>query len=291
MKYEGRIIRPPNEADSLILQVTVGCSHNRCTFCPAYKEKNFRVKETGEILKDIDQATGCAADIRKVFLCDGDALIIEQKKLLAILDSLNKKFHRLKRIGIYGNAQSILAKSVAELTELKSRKLGIVYLGLESGDRVTLDRINKGASPEQMIEAALRVKQAGIKLNVTVLLGIGGRDRAVVHAAETMRVLNLMGPNHVGVLTLMTVPGTQIYNELEKGEFIMPDKFELLEELRNMIKDSRLENCLFFSNHASNYFPVKARLSKDKQKIIGALDSIISSKNEGAMRFEFMRGL
>jgi radical SAM superfamily enzyme YgiQ (UPF0313 family) len=293
MNYEGRIIRPPSEADSLILQVTVGCSHNRCTFCPAFKDKKFRIKPSEDIKRDIQQAvrTYGAQTVRRVFLCDGDPLIIPQEKLIDILDTLNSAFPRLQRIGIYGNAKSVLRKSNDDLAELKKRRLGIVYLGLESGDPVTLVRIDKGATVDQMVEAASKIRQAVIKLNVTVLLGIGGTERSSVHAVETMRVLNRMKPNHIGALTLMVVPGTQLYDEMKRGDFVLPGKFELVRELRDMIAESELENCLFFSNHASNYFPVQARLPKDKETILQQLDFVLSSRNDKHLRKEFMRGL
>lgn len=293
MNYEGRIIRPPSEADSLTLQIAVGCSHNRCTFCPAFKDKKFRIKPLDDIRRDIQQAVKVygALTVRRVFLCDGDPLIIPQEKLIEILETLNRAFPRLQRIGIYGNAKSVLRKSTDDLAELNKRRLGIVYLGLESGDPVTLERIHKGATVDQMVEAALKVRHAGIKLNVTVLLGIGGTQRGSVHAGETMRVLNRMKPNHVGALTLMVVPGTALYDEMKKGDFVLPDKFDLVRELRDMVAESELENCLFFSNHASNYFPVKARLPKDKETILQQLDFVLSSRSAKHLRKEFMRGL
>jgi len=165
MKYEGLVIRPPSEADSLILQVTVGCSHNKCIFCPAYKAKRFRIKSFGEIKEDIDEASIHAQHIRRVFLADGDALIIPQQRLLEIINYLNAKLPKLRRIGIYGNAKSILKKSIEQLEELKENKLIIIYLGIESGDEVTLKNIQKGITYEKMVEAARRVKEASIKLS------------------------------------------------------------------------------------------------------------------------------
>lgn len=292
MNTEGIIIRPPSEAESLILQVSIGCSHNKCTFCPAYKKKRFRIKPVDEIYADIDQIANYGADdVRRVFLCDGDPLIIPSETLIWILNHLGEKFPRLQRVGIYGNAKSILEKSSNDLLQLKQRRLGIIYMGLESGDRETLERVKKGVQPEQMIDATLKIKSAGIKLNVTTLLGLGGRDRSRVHAYETMRVLNQMKPNHVGALTLMIVPGTELYDLFKQGKFAMPDKFQLIEELRTMIGASELENCLFFSNHASNYFPIKARLSRDKERILSELDYVISSRDEKFLRSEHMRAL
>lgn len=291
MNYEGTIIRPPSEAASLILQVAVGCSHNKCTFCPAYKKKIFRIKDIDEIYNDIDDIVAGGENYRRVFLCDGDPLCMPQEKLVKILDRLGRKFVRLQRVGIYACAKSILEKSAADLSELKAKKMGIVYLGLESGDRSVLNSVAKGAGPEQMIAAAGKVKQAGIKLNVTVILGLAGKAGSRVHATQTMKVLNRMQPNHVGALTLMLVPGTQIYDEFKAGRFILADKFELLQELRTMLAGSQLKNCLFFSNHASNYFPLKARLPRDKDRIINLLDNVISSGDGSCLRDEAMRGL
>jgi len=292
MNYEGTIIRPPNEADSLILQVTVGCSHNRCTFCPAYIHKKFRIKSLSEIFTDIDSAAAeCAQDVRRIFLCDGDPLIMKQDQLNQILDYLTLKFPRLIRVGIYANAKSILRKTESELGQLRQKKLTNVYMGLESGDQQTLDLVKKGTTIEKMVKAAVRIKTAGMKLNVTVLLGLGGKKRSLIHAQETIMVLNRMEPNHIGALTLMVVQGTALYDSQSEGRFELPGKFELVNELKIMIEGSDLKNCLFFSNHASNYFPIKARLPRDKQKILAELEAVISSDDEQNLRDEFMRGL
>ena len=180
MEYEGIVIRPPSEAESLILQVTLGCSHNKCTFCPTYKGRRFRIKDLEQIKEEIDEMSEYGP-FRKVFLADGDALIIPQPKLIAIFDYLNQRISGLRRVGIYGNAKSILRKSVEELRELRDRKLGIVYLGVETGDPALLEKICKGATYEQMVEAGRRVKEAGISLSATVLLGLGGMDRGQEH--------------------------------------------------------------------------------------------------------------
>jgi len=292
MNYEGRIIRPPNEADSLILQVSVGCSHNRCTFCPAYIEKKFRIKSKDEIFSDIDLAVSkTKGEVRRIFLCDGDPLIMKQDLLAEILDRLLLKFPKLLRVGIYANAKSILRKSDIDLKCLRQKKLSIVYMGLESGDPQTLEFVKKGATIDNMVDAAVRVRNAGMKLNVTVLLGLGGKKRSRVHAKETIKVLNRMEPNHIGALTLMVVPGTPLYDHQIKGRFELPGKFELVNELKIMIEGSDLKNCLFFSNHASNYFPIQARLPRDKEKILAELEAVISSDDDRNLRDEFMRGL
>lgn len=291
MEYEGVVIRPPSEANSLILQVTVGCSHNKCTFCPAYKAKQFRIKSFPEIKKDIDEVCSYAPHYRRIFLADGDVLILPQPRLLEILNYLNDKFPKTQRIGTYGNAKSILRKSIDELRELKERKLGIIYLGIESGDEETLKNIHKGATYEKMVEAGKRVKAAGIKLSVTVLLGVAGLTRSMAHAKETARILTDIQPDYVGALTLMIIPEAPLYRMVEEGEFTLPSPFGLLEELRTMIAESDLSNCLFFSNHASNYLPIQARLPKDKDSSLKLIDEVLSSGDESLLKPEHLRAL
>ena len=290
MEYEGMVIRPPSEAESLILQVTLGCSHNRCTFCPTYKGRRFRIKDIAEIKAEIDEAASFGP-FRKVFLADGDALIVPQPKLLAILDYLREKIRGLRRVGIYGNAKSILRKSVDELRDLKNRKLGIVYLGVETGDPSLLEKIHKGATYEQMVEAGRRVKEAGITLSVTVLLGMGGTEHAHEHALATARILSDIDPDFASALTLMVVPGTPLYEEKETGRFQLPSPFKLLEELGTIIAGSNFSQCYFTANHASNYLPLKARLPRDKEVVVDLIRQVVSSGDKSRLRPEFLRGL
>jgi len=290
MKYEGIIIRPPSEAESLILQVTVGCSHNRCTFCPTYKAKRFRIKTFEEVKEDIDEAAQSGWAIERVFLTDGDALIIPQPRLMEIMDYLNERLLRLRRVGIYANTKGVLKKTTDELRELKEAKLGIIYLGVESGDEVVLERVRKGATYERLLEAGARVKEAGIKLSVTVLLGIGGRERSREHAIATGRLLTEMDPDYVGALSVMVVPGTPLYEEQEQGRFVPLTPFELLEELRTMIAHTAM-NGLFFSNHASNYLPIKARMPKDKATALRLIDEIVAKQDPALLRPDYLRAL
>ena len=218
MKYEGMIIRPPSEAYSLLLQVTVGCSHNKCTFCRAYKDKKFRIKTFEEIEEDIIEA-GRYGAIEKVFLCDGDALIIPQKKLVPIMESINTHVRGVERIGTYANTKAVLRKSPEELKELREMGLSIAYLGLETGNDLLLEKVRKGVNTAQMIEAAGRIKDAGITLSVTVLLGIGGTGMSREHAIDTARVLTEMDPDFGGALTVMVVPGTELHEEQKAGKF------------------------------------------------------------------------
>jgi radical SAM superfamily enzyme YgiQ (UPF0313 family) len=290
MKYEGAIFRPPSEADSLILQITVGCSHNRCTFCGSYKEKRFRIKTFEEIKEDIDEAAQSGWSFDRVFLADGDALIIPQRRLLEVMAYLKEKLPRLRRVGAYANAKGVLKKTAEQLRELKEAGLGIIYLGVESGDQVVLDRVCKGTTYEKLVQAGTMVKEAGIKLSVTVLLGIGGRERSREHAVATGRILTEMDPEYVGALSLIIVPGTPLHEEITKGDFALPTPFELIEELRTMIEHTNMHG-LFFSNHASNYLPIKARMPKDKEATLRLIDEVLAKRDPALLRPEYFRAL
>ncbi|MGD0098962.1 MAG: radical SAM protein [Acidobacteriota bacterium] len=290
MKYEGAIYRPPSEADSLILQVAVGCSYNRCTFCHSFQGKEFRIKSLEEIKEDIDEAS-VYGPIPRVFLADGDALIIPQKDLVGILSYLKLKIRGLERVGIYANAVDVLKKSPDELRELKSLGLGIIYLGLESGNAEVLKRIRKNATAEQMVRAAKRVKESGILLSVTVLLGIGGVEMSHAHAEDTGKVLSEMDPEYVGALSLMIVPGTPIDEELRTGKLVLPTPFELIRELGTMIANCQFTNCFFASNHASNYLPLRVRMPAEKERALQLIREVLQRKDPELLRPEYMRAL
>jgi len=291
MKYEGMIFRPPSEAESLILQVTVGCSYNRCTFCGAYREKTFRIKRFEEIKEDIDEVNSYSPRIERVFLADGDALIIPQKELIRILSYLKAKLRGLERVGIYANAKDILRKSVEELKALKELGLGIIYLGLESGDPEVLKRIKKNGTVDQVIHAARRVKGSGILLSVTVILGLGGVEGSQIHAQETGKVLSEMDPDYVGALSLMIVPGTPIEREIEAGELILPTPFGLIQELETMIENSHMTHCFFASNHASNYLPLRIQLPDEKEEALRRIREVLKKRDPALLRPEYLRGL
>ncbi len=289
MKYEGMIFRPPSEADSLILQVTVGCSYNRCTFCSAYQGKRFRIKSLEEIKEDIDEAS--SYQISKVFLADGDALVTPQKKLVQILSYLREKLRGLDRIGIYANSKDILRKDVEELKALKDLGLGIIYLGLESGDPETLKRIKKNATVDELIHAAKRVKESGILLSVTVILGIGGVERTREHATETGKILSEMDPDYVGALSLMIVRGTPIEREIEAGKLTLPTAFGLIQELEMMITNCQFSHCFFASNHASNYLPLRIQMPDQKKAALERIREVLRRKDPDLLRPEYLRAL
>jgi radical SAM superfamily enzyme YgiQ (UPF0313 family) len=291
MKYEGMIFRPPSEADSLILQVTVGCSYNRCTFCGAYQGKSFRVKSFEEIQEDIDEVGSYGARVPRVFLADGNALMMAQEDLVRVLEYLKRKLRGLERVGVYANAKDILRKSVAELQELRALGLGILYLGLESGNPEVLRRIKKTGTVDQMIRAAKRVKEAGILLSVTVILGIGGVEGSQTHAVDTGKVLTQMDPDYVGALSLIVVPGTPMERDLETGKLVLPTPFGMIQELEWMIENSEFTNCFFASNHASNYLPLRIRLPQGKEEALKRIREVLRRKDPALLRPEYLRAL
>ena len=289
MHYEGVVIRPPSEAQSVLLQVTVGCSHNKCTFCGTYKGECFRIKDQEIIDQDIDYASKNLAFLRRVFLTDGDALILPQPKLVWLIKRIREKMPWTQRIGLYGNAKSIMQKTPDELAELRELGLGIVYLGLESGDEKVLRDVKKGAGVGRMIEAGRRVRDAGIKLSVTALLGVAGRERSLEHARATGRALTAMDPNYVGVLTLMVLPNTELDQQVREGQFQLLKPDELLLELREMLFNTHMSRGLFLSNHASNYLPLKVRMPALKELALKTIDDAVGGGI--TLKPEWMRGL
>ena len=289
MHYEGNIIRPPSEANSILLQVTVGCSRNKCTFCGTYIGERFRIKSEEIIMEDIEFAAANCRRQRRVFLCDGDALIVPQKRLLKILGAIKEKLPWVTRVGVYANAKSLGMKSPDELETLRSHGLGILYMGLESGDDVTLKKINKGATSETAIRMGKKARAAGFKLSVTVLLGIAGRERSLIHAAETGRMLSAMEPDYIGALSLMLIPGTSLHTDYETGAFTLIEPDEILRELREMIATTNLKRGLFHANHASNYLPIRARLPRDKEATLTLIDDALAGNV--ALKPEHLRAL
>ena len=291
VKYEGDIYRPPSEAKSLILQATIGCSHNRCTFCGMYKRKKFRVREFEELEKEIIAVSQMMPRTRRIFLADGNALAIPFELLSRILQLLQDAFPKLERVSLYGNPQDLLEKSVEQLRELKNLKLGIIYLGIESGSAAVLKEIRKGVTPQQIAVGASRAKQAGVPLSITVINGLAGLEGTEEHAGETASLLNKIDPEYLGLLSLMTVPGTTTHRCFKEGLLTPLSPWELLKEIRMMVEGLSLTNCVFRANHASNYLPIKAVLSRDKEQLLAELDQVIAKKAPGSLKSEYLRGL
>ncbi len=289
MQYQGNIFRPPSEAYSILLQITTGCSHNKCTFCRMYKGSRFSIKDDKTIMADIDFAASNCKHQDRLFLCDGDALILPQARLLKILSAIRTRLPWVTRIGTYANTKSIKLKTPEQLRELSEHGLQIAYMGLESGDDVTLGKINKGADSQRMIDMGKKLRAAGIKLSITVLLGIGGRERSHIHARETGRVLSAIDPEYVGALSLMLNPDTPLFDSSASGEFLLPEASEMLEELAIMFATTELTNGYFHANHASNYLPIKAKLPQDKGKTLQLIEKALQGKVN--LKPEHLRGL
>lgn len=291
LNYQGTVIRPPSEAESLILQVTLGCSDNSCIFCPAYKNKHFKIKSIKEIEQDIKIAYKYYPDIRKIFLADGDALIIPQKDLLIILDKILEVFPSVTRISMYASVKSIELKTVEELKQLQSKKMSLVYMGFETGDNDVYKLIQKYGSPQKNVESILKLKQADIKSNVTVILGLGGQKFSFMHAKNTANILNQAQPEQIAALTLMVVENTPLYDMCKLNKFQLLKDFDVLKELQILLENMQDFKCLFFSNHASNYIPISARFPKDRHNLISMLNKIISDCNKQVLRKDFVREL
>lgn len=289
MHYEGNMIRPPSEAYSILLQATVGCSHNKCTFCGAYKGERFKIKSDDIILEDIAFAARYCRNQDRLFICDGDALIIPQKRLVMILSEIKKQLPWVNRVGVYANTKGIRMKTPEELKALHDLGLDIAYMGLETGDDVTLKAVRKGADSSVMIEAGKKIRAAGIKLSITVLLGIAGRERSEIHAKETGRVLTAIDPEYVGALSLMLIPGTPLFADYEAGNFPLLKPIEMLREIRTMIEHTEMTDGLFHANHASNYLPIRAKFPEDKAKTLALIDQAL--KGRVALKPEFLRAL
>lgn len=276
MRYEGIVYRPPSEADSLIVQTTIGCSHNKCSFCSMYKDKKFRVRELKEIFEDLEQGRLYYGKINRIFLADGDALCLKTESLKRILLKVKDIYPYCKRIGIYGTAKDILRKSIEELKDLKELGLGIIYMGLESGSDEILKDINKGVYLKDFIEASKKVKISGIKLSVTVISSLGGKEKWKEHAIETGKAVSLIDPDYLGVLTLLLNEDTKMAEQVKKGEITLLKPEEVMMETKLMLENMDVTNCIFRSNHASNYVPLKGTLPKDKEKLIKTIDNILS---------------
>ena len=291
MDYIGKIYRPPSEARSVLLQVTAGCSHNQCTYCDMYRQKSFRVKPWEVVDRDIQEAAQLGPVTKKLFLCDGDALILPTPKLLRILERVRECLPWIERVGVYGDTRSAGRKSVDELNQLKAAGLGIVYHGVESGDDAVLERIVKGGTREECIQTAEKLREADIIHSVIVLLGIGGVKLSAQHASNTASLLTAMDPPFVGALTTTVVPNTPLFEQQAAGEFTLPEKFELLDELRVLVAESEFTDCRFSSNHASNYLPLRSTLPKDKEELLSILDKVLEQRDERVLKPEFLRGL
>lgn len=292
MRYEGNIFRPFSEANSYLLQVTIGCSHNKCTFCGMYKDEKYRERSIEEIKTDIKMAKKHYGDVEKVFLCDGDAISIETDMLLEILAELYNTFPSLRHVGTYVGPNSTLSKSMSELGALRAAGLTKAYLGVETGDDKLLQEIKKGCNYEEMLKAGQNLVNADINLSAMVLLGLAGKgDRSREHALATAKIINEMKPKYLAALTVTPVPGTVLYNLVRTGKFEVLDAFETLEEMKIIFENIIVDNLKFVGSHASNYLPITGTLPEDRQKMLDLVNYVLDNRDIRYLRNEKMRGL
>ena len=290
MRYEGDIYRPPSEAYSLLVQVTIGCSHNKCTFCNMYKEKQFRVRKQEEVLEDLAWAREHYRRVERIFLCDGDALCLANRKLLVILDYIRQHFPECERVTTYGRATDVLRKTDEELRELREHGIEMVYLGAESGSQKVLEKINKGETREELIEGVQRLEAAGIKTSVTFISGLAGPDDWEEHAVETGRTIAEMNASYVSLLTLMLQPPAPLLEDYRQGRFKLLTPEEVLAETCLMLQYAKpSKSCVFRSNHASNYVSLRGNLPEDNDSMIAALKRCMEDR--GLLKDERFRML
>jgi radical SAM superfamily enzyme YgiQ (UPF0313 family) len=303
------ILRPPSEAYSYFLPLTYGCSNHKCTFCRFYGAK-LVFRDIEAVKKEIDAmhlyltqhivVPGIddivyylldSWDGKKIFLQDGDALVYPFEKLKEVLECLNSKFPNVERIASYATPEVLLKRSVEQLQQLRDLKLTILYMGVESGDDDVLQYVCKGVNHEQIIEAGRKVKESGITLSVTVILGLGGKEGSEKHVLETIKALNAMDPDYVGALTLTITTDAPIYQDLISDKFHPITPFETLEELKMMIENSGFTHCFFSSVHASNYLTVRGILPDDKERMLAQINKVLATRDPALLRPEYLRGL
>lgn len=280
INYEGTVYRPPSEAYSLIAQVTIGCAHNKCSFCSMYKDKKFKIKNLGEVYEDLYEARKLYKSVKRIFLADGDAFVLSFDQLKDILNKIKELFPECERVSSYAAPKDILRKSEEEITALKEFGLKMLYMGIESGSDSILKDINKGVTSSDIIEAGKKAKDSGMKLSVTLISGIGGKDKLLENAIESAKVINAVEPDYLGTLTLMIEPNTPMHKAVKSGKFQILNPDEAMFEMRELIKNINVKNCIFRSNHASNYMPIGGTLSKDKEKLIKLIDDVLDGKFE-----------
>ena len=277
MRYEGMIYRPPSEAYSLIVQVTVGCTHNKCTFCSMYKDKKFHIRKLEEVLEDLAWARKSYPRVDRIFLCDGDALCLSNSRLLSILEYIRENFPECERVTVYGRANDALKKTDEELRELYEAGITMVYIGAESGSEKVLEDINKGETRQQIIDGVKKVEASGMKASVTFISGLAGRAGWREHAIETGKMISEMSPSYVALLTLLVDPSVPMAKDIESGKMELLTAEEVMAETLLMLKNTEVtKKCIFRSNHASNYLSLKGDLPDDKEKMMDQIRAAMS---------------
>ena len=290
MRYIGSVYRPPSEAHSLIIQVTLGCAHNSCAFCSMFKDKQFRIRPEDEVMRDLEEARGQFRNVDRIFLADGDALVLSTDSLMRILDKIAALFPECGRTGVYGSPQDVLRKTPDELEALRARGIGMIYIGAESGSDRVLERVSKGASRNEIIRAVRRTEDSGIAASVTFISGLSGQDGWEEHAVACGTMISEAEPSYVGLLTLMVEPGAPLYGDIEAGRFKLLTPVQAVSETRLLLENTSVKrDCVFRSNHASNYLSLRGTLPRDKDRLLGQLDA--ACKDGSCLKDESLRML
>lgn len=289
MRYEGTVYRPPSEARSLIIQVTIGCSHNTCTFCTMYKDKRFRIRSKEEIFMDLDEMSSAYGELPlRIFLADGDALVLKTRDLLDILSFIRVKFPFCERVTAYATARDILRKTDEELQALKKGGLSMVYVGAESGDPVILAHVKKDVTVEEMIQAADKLKKCGIQLSLTLISGLGGKERLREHALESARLVSAMKPEYLGFLTLMLEKGAPILEEIQAGQLTLLFPDAVMEEMKLFLTHVDSDGTVFRANHASNYLALKGTLNGDIPAMLAQVEEAEKKQRYKSERYRML---
>ena len=289
LHHVGNCIRPPSEANAILLQATLGCSHSKCTFCGAYTDKKFAIKDRKHLEADFEYAKRFCQHQDRVFVMDGDALVMPMENWKWLLKNIHEKLPWVKRITCYANLKSIKLKTDDELAYLHENGLKAVFLGLESGHAQVRKDIQKGGSPEELIARCQRLRKSGIRLVTIVLLGLGQIELSLAHARETGLALTAIDPEAVSALSLMPLPNTPLGKAFEKGEYKIPDALGMISELRELVDHTNLTRGAFRSVHASNYLSIDARFPQDKPAVLKTLDHALAGHID--LKPEWMRGL
>ena len=276
MDYEGKVYRPWPEANSLLIQTTLGCTHNKCTFCDMFREKRFRIRKIEEIFRDIDEAREMFPHIGSIFLIDGNVLALKTSFLLEVLGKITSTFPECSKISLYAGLNDLRRKSVEELKQLKQAGLTMAYTGLESGDRETLKRIKKSLTPEQAEEGMSRAKAAGIDILVSIIFGIGGAEHSREHMVETTRLLNRMEPEEIAPMALAVQPGTVLANQVETGKFIQATPLQILEEEKYLLENLANFDTFYWGDHGNNIVSSKGRLPESRKLFLKKIDHAIA---------------
>ena len=278
MNYEGTVYRPPSEASSLIVQVTIGCSHNSCSFCSMYRSKQFRIKDVSRIKDELREFRQMYRTVKRIFLADGDAFILKTDDLMDILNEIKTLFPECERVSSYATPKDILNKSQDEIKKLQKNGLKLLYMGIESGSDKILLQINKGVTAKEIVVAGQKAIEAGMQLSATLISGIGGTVNSRDHAIDSAKVISEINPHYVGLLTLMVEEDTEMYDKIKSSEMILLSPKEVMLETYEFISNLEVSDCLFRSNHASNYVPLGGNLNRDKEKMLKELQTYLSDE-------------